>query len=201
MQATLGALYEASIYLYPCYQGPFLAEDATIRHFTTLDDHDPNNGAGKFMRKLGLAGDKLSDILGNLVNSDERSHWFKPDAPYAIVGHALEHPKSAAALATRIWQSLVIEGKNILTASDIAEVLGPHRREEAQDYFKVLDENENGDILLEEMVMTVVETGRVRHAIFQNMEDINHAINTFEWVALLAIAATMVFFICECNSD
>jgi Ca2+-binding EF-hand superfamily protein len=95
----------------------------------------------------------------------------------------------------------VIGGKDILTASDIAEVLGPHRREEAEDHFKVLDENENGDIQLEEMVMTVVETGRVRHAIFQNMEDINHAINTFDWVALLAIAATMVFFICECSSD
>ena len=195
MQGALGTLYEASLYLHPAHHEPFEVEDSAIRHFTLLDEKNPRHGAGQFLLQLGLVADKMSDILGNLVNSDDRSHWFKPDSPYAIVGHAIEHPRSAAALATRIWHSLVAEGKDVLTANDIAEVLGPHRREEAETCFKFLDENENGDISLEEIVMTVVETGRVRHAIFQGMNDINHALNTFDWIALLVIAVVMVFFI------
>jgi hypothetical protein len=195
MQTALSTLYEASLQLYPAYQEPFATEDYIIRHFTALEENNPSGGAGQFLRKLGMAGDKITDILGNVLNSGSQSHWFKPDVPYAIVGHALEHPRSAAALATRIWQSLVSEGNDKLTVDDIAEVLGPHKREDAEKFFKILDENENKDIELDELAMTVVELGRIRHAIFQGMNDMNHAINTFDWIALTAIAFTMIFFI------
>jgi len=197
MQTALSTLYEASLQLYPAYQEPFATEDYIIRHFTALEENNPSGGAGKFLRKLGMASDKITDILGNVLNSGSQSHWFKPDVPYAIVGHALEHPRSAAALATRLWQSLVSEGNDKLTVDDLAEVLGPHKREDAEKYFKVLDENENKDIELDELVLTVVELGRIRHAIFQGMNDMNHAINTFDWIALTAIGFTMIFFICK----
>jgi Ca2+-binding EF-hand superfamily protein len=62
----------------------------------------------------------------------------------------------------------------------LPEVLGPYRRDEAIEIFKVIDDNESGDIRLEEMVWTVVEAGRIRHAIYQQMTDINHCINTFD---------------------
>ena len=197
MQGALSTLYEASLSIYPAYKEPFATEDFIIRHFTALDKNGPIQGAQKFLCKLGMAGDKISEILGNVLNSTRNSHWFKSDSPYAVVGHALEHPRSAAALATRIWQSLVREGNDKLTVDDIAEVLGPHKREDAAKYFKVLDDNENKDIQLDELVMTAVELGRIRHAIFQGMNDINHAINTFDWIALLAIAFFMIFFICK----
>ena len=201
MQTALSTLYEASLQLYPAYREPFVTEDYIIRHSAGFEETDPSSGASKFLRKLGMAGDKITDIMGGVLNSGSQSHWFKPDVPYAIVGHALEHPISAAALATRIWQSLVSEGSDRLTVDDLAEVLGPHKREDAEKFFKVLDENENKDIELDELVMTVVELGRIRHAIYQGMDDINHAINTFDWIALAAIAFSMIFFICMSTSS
>ena len=181
LQRALGTLYEASVYLYPLYSDAFLVEDSIIRSHSTRGDDSPSKGAGLFLQKLGI-GSKVSDAFGRLLNTDGDSHWFKPSASYSIVGRALEHPKSAAALGTRIWASLVAEGKDAMTVEDIAEALGPHSRELAEECFRTLDENENKDILLNEMVMSVVEAGRVRHAIFQGMHDINHAINTFEFV-------------------
>lgn len=122
---------------------------------------------------------------------------MKPNGSYAIVERALGHPRSAAALAKRIWMSLVPNNKDMLTAEDIADVLGPHSREEAQDLFKILDENDSGDITLNEMVWTVIEAGRIRHAIYSGMHDINRAINVFDWICLLIIGFTMVSFICK----
>ena len=181
MQRALGTLYEASVYLHPLYSDAFLVEDSIIHSHAVDRSECPNHGAGLFLQKLGI-GSRVSDAFGRLVNPDGDSHWFQPSVSYAIVGRALEHPKSAAALGTRIWASIVAEGKDALTVDDIAEALGPHSREQAQDCFNILDENENKDIRLNEMVMTTVEAGRIRHAIFQGMHDINHAINTFEFV-------------------
>ena len=181
MQRALCTLYEASVYLHPLYSDTFLVEDSII-HSHAVDRREcPSHGAGLFLQKLGL-GSRVSDVFSRLVNPDGDSHWFQPSAPYAVVGRALEHPKSAAALGTRIWTSIVAEGKDTLTVDDIAEALGTHSQEQAYDCFQILDENENNDILLNEMVMTTVEAGRIRQAIFQGMHDINHAINTFKFV-------------------
>ena len=88
-------------------------------------------------------------------------HWLRPASSYAVVERAMANPKSAAALGRRIWMSFVVVGKDKLKAQDIAEVLGPFRKEEAQSYFKVLDENEAGDIQLDEMEWIVMYRIRV----------------------------------------
>ncbi|KAK0616462.1 hypothetical protein B0T14DRAFT_435937 [Immersiella caudata] len=95
----------------------------------------------------------------------------------------------------RIWMSMVPMGKDCLKASDIAEVLGPFRKEEAEKYFKTLDQNEMGDIRLDEMEWTVTEAGKVRNAIYRGMQNADHCINTLDWILLLFIAVIMVFFI------
>ena len=196
MQAALTTLYEASVSLYPVSHGQFYIEDSIIRDSGIGSDQDSApKGALAFLQKVGKSGDKLVGTVRRFVDPDERRKNFRPDSSYATVGRALEHPRAATALAKRMWMSLVIEGKDALVIEDVAEVLGPHRREEAAECFRVLDENENGDIHLNEMVLTVVEAGRLRHNVFQGMHDMNHTINTFDWICLLLIAALMIFYI------
>lgn len=197
MHNALMTLYEASIYLCPPGQGQFEEEDLIIRNATGAEHGEHRVRATSYLSRLGIDTYGMTSFFGNFMTSGTatKSHWLRPASTYAIVERALANPKSAAALAKRIWMCLVVVGKESLCQEDIAEVLGPFRREEAERIFKVLDENESGDIRLDEMVWTVVEAGRIRHAIFQNMHDIDHCINTFDWVALAILAAVMVFFI------
>ena len=113
----------------------------------------------------------------------------------AVVDNALESQKSSAALAKRIWMSLVPEGRDVLTLNDINEVLGPKRRVEAEEAFNALDGNENGDLTLKEMILIVVETGNSRHAVYQGMTDINRAINSLHWILIILITMTVAVFI------
>ncbi|KAB5518871.1 hypothetical protein GE09DRAFT_977795 [Coniochaeta sp. 2T2.1] len=197
MQNTLMTLYDASVYLYPVGSGQFDDEDVIIRNATGAEHGEHRVRATSYLSRLGIDTYGMTHFFGNFMTAGAptRSHWLRPASTYAVVERALANPKSAAALAKRIWMSLVVVGNESLRAEDIAEVLGPFRREEAHNLFMVLDENESGDIQLDEMIWTVVEAGRVRHAIFQNMHDMDHCINTFDWVALAMLAAVMVFFI------
>jgi small-conductance mechanosensitive channel len=195
MHQALVTLYEASIYLHPVNSRYFVLEDSIIRNSSGSGTESASRqSASELLRKVGMDGHSVAHFFGNF-KSQQHSHWLHPGAPYAVVERALSHPKSAAALAKRIWMSLVIQGKEAFSAEDIAEVLGPYRRDEALDIFKIIDENESGDIRLDEMVWTVVEAGRIRHSIYQTMADINHCINTFDWIALLMLAGLMIFFI------
>ena len=137
-------------------------------------------------------------LLGHLSNSDEDSHWFDPGSSYAVVSSALNHPTSAAALARRIWASLAAQGQDALNVDDIAAALGPYRYHEAQQIFVMLDENENGNIKLDEFIGITVETGMIRRDIYAGMHDINHCINTFDWILVTVLAFAMIFYICEC---
>ena len=195
MHDALATLYEASLYLHPINSRHFAVEDTIIRN-ASGSGHDGSlaQGASEMLRKVGIDGHNIVQFFGK-YNTEKGSHWLHPASSYAVVERALSHPKSAAALAKRIWMSLVVQGQEAFTAEDIAEVLGPYRRDEAKQIFTVIDENECGNIRLEEMVWTVVETGRVRHSVYQHMHDINHCINTFDWMALLLLAAVMIFFI------
>jgi hypothetical protein len=196
MRASLIKLYEASTYAYPPFHEPFLIEDTVIRDFLG-SGRDERAGASAFLAKLGAAGSRAISGLGKLVNSNEKSHWFKSASNYAIVDHALGHPKSAAALAKRIWLSFVPMGRDVLTLGDLVEVLGSQRRQEAEECFNALDQNENGDITLSEMVLTVLETGRAQKAVYQGMGDINRAINTLEWIFIGLITMAVTIFVCK----
>ena len=129
-------------------------------------------------------------------DSKERLQFFKTKTTSKIVDHALEDPRASAALAKRIWMSLVPEGRDVLTVDDIVEVIKSHRRAEAEECFKAIDENQNGDLTLNEMVLTVIETGRARRSIYQGMTDINRAINTLDWICCVVIAVVIAAFTC-----
>ena len=88
-----------------------------------------------------------------------------------------------------------MKDEDVMRVDAIVGALGSFRRKEAVDYFKTLDENESNDVRLEEMVWTVVEAGRVRRAIYRGMADMDHCLNTLEWVTLIFIGLIMAFFI------
>ena len=193
---ALSALYETSIYLDPIYSKRFQTEDLIIRN-ASLSGNGKRQEAAKFFQRIGGISTKAISMFGNAIGSEGKSHWFKAASTYATIERALGSPKSAAALAQRIWTSIASEGKDVLTADDIAEALGPHRKEDAKQIFDILDENENGDIQLDEMVQLLVEASKNRSGIYQGMVDINHAINTFEWVLLILIGVIVIALIRE----
>jgi hypothetical protein len=197
MHNALMTLYEASVYLHPPRSGLFEAEDRLIRNAKGDVKASGRARVTSYLARLGIDGYKLIGLFGNFVDDNPKSHWLRPATSYATVERALANPTSAAALAKRIWQSFVVAGKEGLTAEDIAEVLGPFRKDEAKAIFKILDENEDGDVRLEDMISMVVEAGKIRHNIYRSMHDIDHCINTLDWVFLTILAAVMVFFISE----
>lgn len=90
--------------------------------------------------------------------------------------------------------SFVVEGKEALYPEDVEEVLGPARKDEATEAFASLDNDGNGDISLDEMIMKVVEISRDRKAIAASMRDVGQAIGVLDQV-LVAILFVIVVFI------
>jgi hypothetical protein len=89
--------------------------------------------------------------------------------------------------------SFVVEGNSALYADDIIEVLGPTRREEASEAFDALDNDGNGDISLDEMIMKIVEVGRDRKAISSSMRDVGQAIGVLDQVIITVLFVIVVF--------
>jgi small-conductance mechanosensitive channel len=199
----LGLLYDASRALFPAYCNEFAEEDYTIQDSlqlslgskkTTFGGVHKRSGSGTPMRILadvGRFGDKVTGVLGTVAQEITGKKILDPNSAHSIVLEALDKNKSAEALARRIWMSFVVEGKNSLFRDDLVEVMGPGREQEAEECFSCLDRDGNGDISLEEMIMTVTEFGRERKAISTSMHDVDQAIN-----ALDGLLFTLVFIIC-----
>lgn len=90
--------------------------------------------------------------------------------------------------------SFVVEGRDSLIIDDIREVLGPARRDEADEIFAAIDGDGNGDISLDEMIMKIVEIGRDRKSIASSMKDIGQAIRVLDQV-LVTIALVIIVFV------
>lgn len=129
------------------------------------------------------------DIIAGKVK--HKVHLLKSKTTSRIVDRALEDNRSSAALAKRIWLSLVPQGRDTLTVDDIVEVIKSHRRAEAEDCFRAIDINQNGDLTLNEMVLTVMEMGRQRRSIYQGMMDIDRALNSFDWICVSVMASVI----------
>ncbi|KAF9696921.1 hypothetical protein EKO04_004768 [Ascochyta lentis] len=202
----LGILYDASRALFPAYCNEFAEEDYTIQD--TLLDLLPGSKKGtskkgrsgtrtpmrlvqEVGRDVGRIGDKVTSVFGTIASEITGKKVFDVNSAHSIVLTALERNRSAEALAKRIWMSFVVEGKNELYQEDLVEVMGPGRAEEAEECFSSLDRDGNGDISLDEMILTVTEIGRQRKSINTSMHDVDAAIN-----ALDGLLFTIVFIVC-----
>lgn len=201
----LGILYDTSRTLFPAYCNEFAEEDYTIQD-TILDlglgskkraNHNrsssrtPMRLVREVGRDVGRIGDKVTSVFGTIASEMAGKKVFDPTSAHSIVLTALERNKSSEALARRIWMSFVVEGKNELYQEDLVEIMGPGRQEEAEECFASLDRDGNGDISLDEMILTVTDYARQRKSINTSMHDVDQAIN-----ALDGLIFTIVFIVC-----
>jgi hypothetical protein len=197
----LGQMYDASRALFPAYCNEFAEEDYIIQDSLSFALGSKKNTIGhgrsgsrtpmRLMQNVGRIGDKVAGAFGTVAQEITGKKVFDPNSAHSIVLEALDHNKSAEALARRIWLSFVVEGKNDLDQEDMIEVMGPGRQKEAEECFGALDRDGNGDVSLEEMILTVTEFGRERKSINSSMHDVDQAIN-----ALDALLFTVVFVVC-----
>jgi hypothetical protein len=87
----------------------------------------------------------------------------------------------------------VVEEKEALYAEDLQEVLGPAYKDEANEAFAALDQDGNGDISLDEMIMKVVEIGIDRKAISASMQDVGQAIGVLDQVLIVVLCIITLF--------
>lgn len=196
----LSLLYDASRSLFPAYCREFAEEDSIINDSITIGVLEGKHKGGharsgsatpmKLIQNIGRAGDKLTSAFGNIAKEVTGKQVFNPDSAHSVVVEALEKNRSSEALAKRLWMSFVVEGKEALYLEDILEVLGADHHEEAEEAFGILDRDGNGDISLDEMILTVCEFGKERHSIARSLHDVDQAINVLD-----SLLCTIVFIV------
>ncbi|KAI2699589.1 hypothetical protein CBS147332_8181 [Penicillium roqueforti] len=182
-------LFEASRNMFPVYCPEFQDEDSLL--FDSILVQACNNGGKRSSamplrmlrnvgKNVGRVGDKVTAAFGHVASELTGKQVFNPTATHTMVIEALERKRHAAALARRIWMSFVVEGREALYLEDIVEVLGVEHEAEAEECFLALDRDGNGDISLDEMVMTITEFGRMRKALNHSMYDVDQAIRVLD---------------------
>ncbi|KAJ9149439.1 Mechanosensitive ion channel protein [Pleurostoma richardsiae] len=196
----LGLLYDASRTLFPMYCPEFMEEDYiindSIEMMLGVKKQNKRGGGATPMRFVGgvaRVGDKITSVVGNIASEVTGKQVFNPNSAHSIVIEALEKVRTSEALARRIWMSFAVEGRDSLLFEDIVEVLGPGRREEAEEAFEAIDSDQNGDISLDEMVRKVVAMGKERKAITNSMKDIGQALRVFDQILLFVVALIVIF--------
>jgi hypothetical protein len=184
----LGLLYEASRTLFPAHCPEFAEEDYAIEDGLGLPlgrggaKHGRSGSATPLhiLHNIGRVGGKITSALGDVAQEIIGVEAFHPNSAHSVVVEALEKKRTSEALAKRIWMSFVIEGKEALYQEDIVEVLGADHQADAADCFVMLDRDGNGDISLDEMILTVCEFSRERKSIASSMHDVDQAINVLD---------------------
>ncbi|KAJ8064691.1 hypothetical protein OCU04_007012 [Sclerotinia nivalis] len=200
----LGLLYEASRTLFPMYCPEFAEEDYIISDSIEAvlqktnrrllgHNRSGSNAPFKIIGDIGRFGDKVTSVFGNIASEITGKQVFNPNSAHSVVIEALEKTKSSEALAKRLWMSFVVEGKDSLFVEDLEEVLGAGRKMEAEETFEALDNDGNGDISLDEMIMKVVDIGRDRKSIANSMRDVGQAIGVLDQVLLIIVLIIVIF--------
>ena len=197
----LSLLYEASRALFPAYCPEFAEEDYAINSSIEIaainsgDGHTKSGSATpmRLIQNVGRVGDKITAAFGNVAHEITGKQVFNPTAAHSVVVEALETTKSSEALATRLWMSFVVEGTDALYQEDVMEVLGADCKVEAEECFAALDMDGNGDISLDEMILTVCEFGRQRNSIANSMHDVDQAINVLDKLLCTILAIISIF--------
>ncbi|KAA8572703.1 hypothetical protein EYC84_003294 [Monilinia fructicola] len=200
----LGLLYEASRTLFPMYCHEFAEEDYIISDSIEAvlqktnrkimgHSRSGSNAPLKIIGDVARFGDKVTSVFGNIASEITGKQVFNPNSAHSVVIEALEKTKSSEALARRLWMSFAVEGKDSLSAEDLEEVLGVGRKLEAEEIFEALDNDGNGDISLDEMIMKVVDIGRDRKSIANSMRDVGQAIGVLDQVLLIIVLIIVIF--------
>ena len=193
----LSVLYDASISWFPAYCPEFQEEDYLISDSPDLGIPKGHQRSGsatplRLLANVGRLGDKVTAAFGSIAHEVTGKEVFNPTASHSVVVEALEKKRSSEALAKRIWMSFVVEGKEALYQEDLIEVLQDRSQADAITAFEMLDQDGNGDVNLDEMILKVCEIGRTRKAIASSLHDVDQAINVLDNLLLTAVFVAVV---------
>lgn len=190
----LGYLYDASRTMFPMHCKEFRADDAAIADPFLGANKVKAPGGASFTRPLkfvknnvGKVGGKVTSAFGSVAHELTGKQMFNSNSARSVVAQALERKPSTEALARRIWMSFVIEGRESLFLDDLVEVLGAGREMDAEEAFAMLDRDENGDVNMDEMALTLTEFAKRRKALNRSMHDVDEAIDALDGL-LMAVA-------------
>lgn len=143
---------------------------------------------GRMNHALDVAANTLGKVArGQALDNDDVRNWVSSTIADSMNSEAL-----AEVLAKRIWMSLVLEGEEHLTIDDLVEVLGEERKTEANDIFRVLDTDGNGNLTLDEMVSSVVEICHERRSVYKSLKDVDSAIEKLHEVLLFIVMIIII---------
>lgn len=196
----LTLLYETSRKMFPEYCKEFEAEDYLISDSIMGGANTAQKRTGlaspmRLMQNVGRVGDKISAAVGNVAQEITGKQAFNSTSAHSVVIMALEKQKASEALARRLWVSFVLHGRDALYLEDLKDVFGPGREKDAEDGFAVLDRDENGDISLEEMILTVADFGTTRHSISKSMHDTGQAIRVLDNLLCFAVFVAAILIL------
>lgn len=194
----LSRLFDASRALFPMYCREFEEEDYMINNslYVRLPGKPKAGPAGvprRLAGNVGRIGDKVTSIVGNIASEITGKQVLNPNSAHSVVTEALEELTSSEALGRRIWMTFAVEGRESVYLDDLNEVLGPANAADAKRAFDMIDEDENGDISLDEMVRKVVGIGKERKSIIEGMKDISQALQAFDKVLLFFVLLIVIF--------
>ncbi len=156
----------------------------------------------RIIQDIGHAADKVTSIFGHVAQEVTGKQVFNPNSAHSIVIEALEKNRTAEALAKRIWMSFVVEGRDALLPEDVIDVMGPQRKTEAEEAFWAFDQDGNGDVSLDEFILTVTQWGRDRKSIASSMHDVDQAINVLDQLLVfIVLVITVLVFVAFLNSS
>ncbi|KAG9516552.1 hypothetical protein KCV07_g6719, partial [Aureobasidium melanogenum] len=158
----LTLMYQASRDRFPIHCPEFATEDHKI-HDSRLVDVAERKTTRQF--STSTTRSRLSVMANNMKERLAGREVLKHDSARSVVLHALETTTASEALAIRLYRSFTAAGsQGEISESDVAQVLGPTRSQEAQDIFHALDKDENGDVSLEEMTSLITQTSNDKHS-------------------------------------
>lgn len=198
----LSLLYDASRQMFPAYCNEFADEDSIIADQLNLkmaSGKKSHNRSGSqtpmrmLQRNVGRVGDKISAAVGNVASEITGKEVFNSNSAHSIVIEALEKKRTSEALARRIWMSFVVEDRDALVQEDFLDVLGENKRQQAEEAFVAIDNDANGDISLDEMIVAVVEFSRERKSISSSMHDVDQAITVLDRLLCTVVLIAVVF--------
>ena len=209
----LSLLYDASRSLFKEYCPEFAEEDYLISDSVNIPLSQKGTGHARsgsqtplrllqethVLQNVGRFGDRVTAAFGGVAQEVTGKAVFNPTSAHSIVVEALEKNTSSEALARRIWMSFAVEGRETLAEEDILEVLGPERADEGRECFAFLDHDNNKDVSLDEMILTVCEIGRERKAITRSLRDVDSAIRALDSMLCVMVFVIVVFVFGESN--
>ncbi|OLN97139.1 putative MscS family protein C2C4.17c [Colletotrichum chlorophyti] len=176
--SMLDTLYASSTRLYPPFCDRFAKEDYTI---ITSEIEQKESSPGKLLANVRMAGREVAQAFGQMTaDISGNNSLFNTQAAHTIVTEALEAGTSSEALGRRIWKSFASDDGDALTQKDLERAFPADQRCDVEEFFALLDVDQNGDISLDEMISTVVRIGQERIAIWKSTHDIKSAVRVLD---------------------